>query len=107
VAGVIGGIHIAISPRKENRMSPSKLGTMVAILATAAGFSAHAGRAEAQISGTIGGDIIAKDPLQVLGTIHVVGGENERFRVRVENYDRLDGLLGTAFNDTWSRRAQW
>ena len=48
-------------------MRLSKLGTMVAILATAAGFSALAGRAEAQISGTIGGDIVDNDPLQVLG----------------------------------------
>jgi hypothetical protein len=39
-------------------MYRSKLGTMVAILATAAGFSALAGPAEAQISGTIGGDIV-------------------------------------------------
>ena len=39
-------------------MSRSKLGTMLAILAAAAGFSAPAGSAQAQISGTIGGDIV-------------------------------------------------
>ena len=102
----------------------SKLGTMVAILATAAGFSALAGRAEAQISGTIGGDIVDNDPLQVLGdptitltdgnvafqsghgkitarltgTVHVVGGENARFRVRVDSFDRPGSLLGTAYD---------
>jgi hypothetical protein len=64
---VIGGIHSATSPWKENRMYPSKLGTMVAILATAAGFSALAGSAEAQISGTIGGDVFDKDAPQVRG----------------------------------------
>ena len=40
--GVIDGIHNPTSPWKENRMHASKLGTMVAILATAAGFSALA-----------------------------------------------------------------
>ena len=44
-------------------MYTSKLGTMVAILAAAAGFSALAGTAEAQISGTIGGDVVAKHPV--------------------------------------------
>jgi hypothetical protein len=44
-------------------MYTSKLGTMVAILATAAGFSAIAGTARAQISGTIGGDVVAKHPV--------------------------------------------
>jgi|tagenome__1003787_1003787.scaffolds.fasta_scaffold17079095_1 hypothetical protein len=43
-------------------MYTSKLGTMVAILATAAGFSALAGTAQAQISGSIGGDVFAKHP---------------------------------------------
>ena len=50
-------------------MYPSKLGTMVAILATAAGFSAFAGSAEAQISGTIGGDVVDRDALQALGNL--------------------------------------
>jgi hypothetical protein len=47
-AGVIGGMH------------PSKLGTLVAILATATGFSALAPTAEAQISGSTGGDTVAQ-----------------------------------------------
>ncbi len=42
-------------------MYPSKLGTMVAILATVAGFSALAASADAQISGTIGGDFVDND----------------------------------------------
>ena len=46
-------------------MSRSKLGTIVAIVATAAGFSALAGSAQAQISGSIGGDVVAKDPVSV------------------------------------------
>ena len=48
-------------------MYAAKLGTMVAILATAAGFSAFAGSAQAQISGTIGGDVVDNDALQVNG----------------------------------------
>jgi hypothetical protein len=36
---------------------------MVAILATAAGFSALAGTAQAQISGSIGGDVVVKHPV--------------------------------------------
>jgi hypothetical protein len=55
VAGVIDGMH------------PSKLGTLVAILATAAGFSALAPTAEAQISGSTGGNVVAKHPAPVLG----------------------------------------
>jgi hypothetical protein len=47
-------------------MGLSKLGTMVAILATAAGFSALADTAHAQISGTIGGDLVDNDPQQLL-----------------------------------------
>jgi hypothetical protein len=43
-------------------MHRSKRATMVAMLATAAGFSALAGTAHAQISGTIGGDVVAKPP---------------------------------------------
>ena len=50
VARVIGGMY------------PSKLGTLVAILATAAGFSAIASTAEAQISGSTGGNVIANQP---------------------------------------------
>jgi hypothetical protein len=75
---------------------------MAAILATAAGFSALAGKAQAQSSGSIGGDVGDNDPVKVLGdpnitltdgnvafqsgigktnsrgTVHVVGGENAR-----------------------------
>jgi hypothetical protein len=43
-------------------MHPSKLGTLVAILATAAGFSALAGTADAQIPGSTGGDVVTKHP---------------------------------------------
>jgi hypothetical protein len=50
IAGVIDGMHSL------------KLGRAVAILAAAAGFSAVAGPAEAQISGTTGGDIVIKHP---------------------------------------------
>jgi len=60
-AGVIGGIHSATSPWKENRMYRSKLATMVAVVATAAGFSALAATADAQISGSIGGDYVGND----------------------------------------------
>jgi hypothetical protein len=41
--------------------------TLFAMLATAAVFSALGGTAHAQISGTIGGDIVACDPLHVFG----------------------------------------
>jgi hypothetical protein len=41
--------------------------TLCAICATAIAFSALAGAAHAQISGTIGGDIVACDPLHVFG----------------------------------------
>ena len=44
-------------------MHASKLGTLAAILATAAGFSALAGTADAQISGSTGGDIVTKHPV--------------------------------------------
>jgi hypothetical protein len=44
-------------------MYTSKLATMVAILAIAAGFSALAGTAEAQIPGETGGDVVAKHPV--------------------------------------------
>jgi hypothetical protein len=43
-------------------MYRSKLAATAAILATAAGFSALAATAQAQISGTIGGDVVAKHP---------------------------------------------
>ena len=46
-------------------MYTSKLGTMLAILATVAGSAALAGTADAQISGTIGGDVVAKHPVPV------------------------------------------
>jgi hypothetical protein len=46
-------------------MHTSKLGTMVAILATAAGFSALAGTAAAQIPASTGGDVVAKHPTSV------------------------------------------
>lgn len=57
-------------------MYRSKLGTLVAILATVAGFSAFAAGAEAQISGTIGGDIVDNDPAHGLGdpTITLTNG---------------------------------
>jgi hypothetical protein len=55
MGGVIGGMH------------RSKLGTMVAIVAAVVGFSALAGSAQAQISGSIGGDIV--DP----GSAHAGG----------------------------------
>ena len=50
-------------------MYPSKLGATVAILATAAGFAALAGIAEAQISGSTGGNVV--DP----GTV-TIGAPN-------------------------------
>ena len=67
-------------------MYPSKLGTMVAILATAAGFSALAGTAEAQISGTIGGDIVAGpvfDATSLLTPVTVPGRIGEGANARV------------------------
>jgi hypothetical protein len=48
-------------------MHPSKLRAMVAILATVAGFSAFAVTAEAQISGSTGGNVVVKHPAPVLG----------------------------------------
>ncbi len=85
-------------------MYPSKLGTTVAILAVTAGFSALVDSAHAQISGTIGGDVVDNGACQVLGdrsialtdgnmafqwgrgettsrltgTVHVIGSENAR-----------------------------
>jgi hypothetical protein len=44
-------------------MNTSKLGKMVAILATAAGFSALAATAQAQISGSTGGNVVAQHPV--------------------------------------------
>ena len=52
-------------------MYAAKLGTMVAILATAAGFSALADTAHAQISGTIGGDLVDNDALQMLCDLRI------------------------------------
>ncbi len=54
-------------------MSPSKLGTIVAILATTAGFSALAGSAQAQISGTIGGDFVDAPPVHKVDVM-ILGG---------------------------------
>jgi hypothetical protein len=42
---------------------PSKLAAMVAVVASAAGLSALAGAAHAQISGTTGGDVVAPHPV--------------------------------------------
>lgn len=44
-------------------MYASKVATTVAILATAVGLTAVAGTAEAQISGSTGGDVVAKQPV--------------------------------------------
>ena len=44
-------------------MYTSKLATMAAILATAAGFAALAGTAEAQIPGTTGGYVVNQHPV--------------------------------------------
>src|SRR5262249_14893434 len=54
---------VTSTPRKENRMYTSKLATMVAILATTAGFAALAGTAAAQIPGETGGDVVTKHPV--------------------------------------------
>jgi hypothetical protein len=106
-------------------MYAAKLGTMVAILATAAGFSAFAGSAQAQISGTIGGDVVDNDALQVNGdpdislidgnvafewnrgetsahvtaTIHLTHAERASWRLRVQSFDRSGKRIGTAFDD--------
>jgi hypothetical protein len=95
-----------------------------AILATAAGCLALAGSAQAQISGTIGGDVVDTDALQVLsdpevtfdgdvaftwtngkvgshltGKMHVVGGVNASYRVKVESFDRAGSSVGTSYDD--------
>jgi hypothetical protein len=44
-------------------MHTSKVATLVAILATAVGFAALAGTAEAQIPGETGGNVVAKHPV--------------------------------------------
>jgi hypothetical protein len=44
-------------------MYTSRLATLVVILATVAAFSPVAGTADAQISGTTGGDVVAKHPV--------------------------------------------
>lgn len=44
-------------------MYTSKLAKTVAILATAAGFAALAGTAEAQIPGSTGGDVVTQHPV--------------------------------------------
>jgi hypothetical protein len=49
-------------------MAPSKLGIIVAILAITAGFSAFAGSAAAQISGSTGGNVVASDPVKLQPT---------------------------------------
>jgi hypothetical protein len=52
-------------PWKENQIFRSQVGTMVAILAAAAGFLALGSRAEAQISGSTGGDVVDHEPVTV------------------------------------------
>ncbi len=46
-------------------MYPSRLGRLIAILATMAGFSAFAGSAYAQIPASTGGDVVDHDPLRL------------------------------------------
>jgi hypothetical protein len=58
----------------HTRTSLSKLSTMVAILATAAASSALAGTAQAQISGTTGGDIVAKPTMPAHGGVAFPSG---------------------------------
>jgi hypothetical protein len=105
-------------------MHASKLGTLVAILATAAGFSAFAGSAQAQISGTIGGDVVDNDAIQVYGnsdislvdgnvafqwgfgktsarltgTVHLTDASRASWRVRVDTFDRSGTLIDTAYD---------
>jgi hypothetical protein len=105
-------------------MHASKLGTLVAILAAAAGFSALTGTAHAQISGTIGGDVVDNDALQVTGdpdisltdgnvafkwgygktsarltgTLHLTDADKASWRVRVDSFDRSGALVDTAYD---------
>jgi len=54
-------------------MHLSKMGTTVAILATTAAFSALAGGAQAQISGTTGGDFVDAPPVHKVDVM-ILGG---------------------------------
>jgi hypothetical protein len=107
-------------------MSPHhrKIGTLLAILATAAAGSALAGSANAAIVSSPLKDVVDNDPVQVLvdpevklidanvafawgsgstdsrltGTLHIVDGDDARFRVKLASYDRSSKLLGTTYN---------
>jgi hypothetical protein len=52
-------------------MYVSHLGRLVVILATVAGFSAFAGSADAQITGSTGGNVVGHDPLPAPGNLGV------------------------------------
>jgi hypothetical protein len=101
-----------------------KLTTALAVLATTAGVSALASSAQAQISGTIGGDVVDNDALQVsgdpdislvdgnvafqwgsgetssrlTGTLHLLDADKARWRVRVDSFDRNGTKIGTAYD---------
>jgi hypothetical protein len=101
-----------------------KFSAMVAILATTAGVAALAGSAQAQISGTIGGDVVDTDAIQVLGnsdisltdgsvafrwgrgttssrltgTLHLLDADKARWRVRVDSFDRSGKRIGRAYD---------
>jgi hypothetical protein len=101
-----------------------KLTTALTVLATTAGVSALASSAQAQISGTIGGDVVDNDALQVsgdpdisltdgnvafrwgggmtssrlTGTLHLTDADKARWRVRVDSFDRNGTLIGTAYD---------
>jgi hypothetical protein len=103
-----------------------KLSALLALLAMAAGGSALAGSSQAAVTGTIAKDVVDNDPVQVLGdsevalvdgnvafgwgygsvtprltgTLRVVGGNNARYRVKVEAYDRANHRLGTTYDTT-------
>jgi hypothetical protein len=103
-----------------------KLSALLALLAMAAGGSALAGTAHASVVGTIAKDVVDNDPVQVLGdsevtlvngnvafgwgyggvtprltgTLHVVGGNNARYRVKVDAYDRANHKLGSTYDTT-------
>jgi hypothetical protein len=101
-----------------------KLSAALAILAATAGVSVLAGSAQAQISGTIGGDVVDNDALQVsgdpdvtlddgnvafqwgsgktssrlTGTLHLTDADKARWRVRIDSFDRSGTLIGTAYD---------
>src|SRR3954453_8815200 len=105
-------------------MHASKLGRLVAIRATTAGFATLASSAQAQISGTIGGDVVDNDALQVsgdpdislvdgnvafqwgsgttssrlTGTLPLLDADKARWRVRVDSFDRSGTKIGTAYD---------